>query len=147
VAEHSTLRVLVLCTGNSCRSQMAEGWLNHLYGHRVTAFSAGSRPAGYVHPMAVRVMAEVGVDLSTGQSKPVEQFAGQPFDLVLTVCDSAAEACPIFPGPARRVHYDFFDPAKATGSDDEVLAMFRRVRDEIRAWLAEVLGAPSGESV
>jgi arsenate reductase len=132
------MRVLVLCTGNSCRSQMAAGWLNALYGDRMVAFSAGSSPAGYVHPRAVEVMAETGVDLSGARSKHLEEFLGQRFEYVLTVCDSAAEACPVFPGPARRFHRDFFDPALAQGSNEEVLTTFRRVRDEIREWLGEL---------
>jgi len=131
-------RVLVLCTGNSCRSQMAEGWINTLYGDRAKAVSAGSQPSGYVHPEAVAAMAEVGIDIGGGRSKHLNEFLDREFDLVLTVCDSAAEACPVFPGPARRVHRDFFDPAKATGSDTEVQAAFRRVRDEIRDWLSDL---------
>ncbi len=132
------MRVLVLCTGNSCRSQMAEGWLRALYGERIAAFSAGSQPAGYVHPKAVQVMAEVGVDLSNARSKSLEEFLGQRFEYVLTVCNSAAEACPVFPGPARRFHRDFPDPAKVQGSEEEVLAAFRAVRDALRDWLVEL---------
>ena len=134
--------VLVLCTGNSCRSQMAEGWLRALYGGRIEAFSAGSQPSGYVHPRAIQVMAEVGVDISGGRSTHLHEFITRRFDHVLTVCDSAAEACPVFPGPARRAHHDFADPAKATGSEEEVMAVFRRVRDEIRGWLEELFGSP-----
>lgn len=137
----SKMRVLVLCTGNSCRSQMAEGWLNTLYGDRVEAFSAGSQPSGYVHPNAVGAMREAGIDISGGRSKSLREFIDQPFDAVLTVCDSAAEACPVFPGPAMRIHRDFRDPAHAEGSDDEVMGVFRRVRDEIREWLDELFGA------
>ncbi len=136
-------RVLVLCTGNSCRSQMAEGWLNALYPDRIEAFSAGSQPSGYVHPLAVEAMAAVGIDISSGRSKNLSEFLDQPFDTVLTVCDSAAEACPVFPGPARRIHHDFTDPAKATGTDDEVMAVFRRVRDEIKVWLEGIFGEAS----
>jgi arsenate reductase len=132
------LDVLVLCTGNSCRSQMAEGWLNALYGDRIIALSAGSAPSGYVHPGAIEAMHEVGIDISEGRSKSMEEFLGREFDYVLTVCDSAAEACPVFPGPAKRVHRDFTDPAKAEGSDEEVMAVFRRVRDEIREWLGDL---------
>jgi arsenate reductase len=132
------LNVLVLCTGNSCRSQMAEGWLNAHYGDTIHAFSAGSDPSGYVHPKAVEVMGEVGIDISAGRSKHMSEFIKQPFDYVLTVCDSAAEACPVFPGPGKRVHRDFFDPAKAEGDDEQVLAIFRRVRNEIKAWLDEI---------
>jgi len=138
VVHSAPYRVLVLCTGNSCRSQMAEGWLKALYPDRIEAHSAGAQPAGYVHPLAVQVMAEAGIDISAGRSKSLTEFLDQPFDYVLTVCDSAAEACPVFPGPARRVHRDFTDPAKVTGSEQEVLDAFRRVRDEIKAWLAEV---------
>jgi arsenate reductase len=119
---------------------MAEGWLRALYPDRIEAHSAGSQPAGYVHPLAVRVMAEAGVDISAGRSKSLNEFLDQQFDYVLTVCNSAAEACPVFPGPARRVHRDFTDPAKVTGSEQEVLESFRRVRDEIKAWLIELFG-------
>lgn len=139
------LKVLFLCTGNSCRSQMAEGWLNSRYAGQVSASSAGSDPSGYVHPLAVRVMGEAGIDLSGGHSKHLNEFLDESFDMVLTVCDSAAEACPVFPGRARRVHRDFTDPAKAEGSEDEVLEVFRRVRDEIRDWLDELF-AGQGES-
>ncbi len=142
--ENGELHVLVLCTGNSCRSQMAEGWLNALYGDRLRAVSAGSAPSGYVHPKAVQVMAEAGIDISDGRSKSLEEFLDEPFDYVLTVCDSAAEACPVFPGPGQRVHRDFIDPAAALGSDDEVLAVFRRVRDEIRDWLADLMAKVPG---
>lgn len=130
-------RVLVLCTGNSCRSQMAEGFLNHLYGDRIRAFSAGSHPSGTVHPLAVRVMAEVGIDISSGRSKQVREFLDRPFDVIVTVCDTAAENCPVFPGPGERLQHDFFDPARAEGDEAQVMAVFRRVRDEIKAWLEE----------
>jgi arsenate reductase len=133
--------VLVLCTGNSCRSQMAEGWLNAHYDGRVRAVSAGSDPSGYVHPKAVEVMDEVGIDVGDGRSKHLREFVEQPFNYVLTVCDSAAEACPVFPGPGKRIHRDFYDPAKAEGSEEEVLAVFRRVRDEIKGWLDEIFEA------
>lgn len=129
------VRVLILCTGNSARSQMAEGWLNHLAGDRFQAFSAGSQPAGYVHLLAIRVMAEVGIDISQHRSKSMNEFLGQPFDYVITVCAPAAEACPVYPGPARRLHWPFDDPAEASGSEEERLAVFRRVRDAIRARL------------
>lgn len=132
-------RILVLCTGNSCRSQMAEGWLHKLYPDRVEAFSAGAIPAERVHPLAVRAMAEVGVDLSGAKPKSLADFYGQPFDKILTTCDSANEACPIFPGKAERFHHDFFDPAHASGTEDEQMAIFRRVRDEIRGWLDGIL--------
>ncbi len=129
-------RVLVLCTGNSARSQMAEGWLRAHAGDRLEVFSAGSAPSGRVHPGAIQAMAEIGIDLSGHSSKHLNQFLGQPFDYVLTVCDNAAEACPVFPGPGRRIHRNFTDPAAAPPA--EQMAVFRRVRDEIAAWLGEL---------
>lgn len=138
IVAEDTLRVLVLCTGNSCRSQMAEGWLNSRYAGQVRASSAGSDPSGYVHPLAVRVMDEIGIDISEGRSKHLNEFLDESFDMVLTVCDSAAEACPVFPGRAARAHRDFTDPAKVEGSEEEVLKVFRWVRDEIRDWLDEL---------
>jgi len=125
-------RVLVLCTGNSCRSQMAEGWINQLLGARWEARSAGTAPAARVHPLAVGAMAEVGVDISAGKPEHVGIYLDQPWDLVVTVCDSAKEACPTFPRPVTKLHLSFFDPATAEGTDDEKMAVFRRVRDEIR---------------
>ncbi len=124
-------RVLFLCTGNSCRSQMAEGWLRHLGGDRFEAFSAGAKPTGDVHPLAVRAMAEVGVDISQHCSKSIDEFAGQSFDLLVTVCDNARESCPMYGGAKRQVHWGFDDPAHATGPEEEKMAVFRRVRDEI----------------
>jgi len=126
-----TKKVLVLCTGNSCRSQMAEGLINaRLEGFE--AFSAGTKPSGYVHPKAIAVMNELGIDLSHNESKNLEQFRGQYFDYVLTVCDSAKENCPVWLEAAgQREHLGFDDPAEATGSDEEITAEFRRVRDEI----------------
>jgi len=140
------IRVLILCTGNSARSQMAEGWLNHLAGDRFQAFSAGSAPVGYVHPLAIRVMAEAGVDISHGRSKSMNEFLDQPFDYVITVCAPAAEACPVYPGSARRLHRPIDDPAEATGSEEERLAAFRRVRDEIRAQLETFITEVAGPS-
>ena len=125
-------RVLVLCTGNSCRSQMAEGWINHVLGDRWEARSAGTAPAARVHPLAVRAMAESGVNISAGRPEPVAASLDQPWDLVVTVCDSAREACPTFPRPVPKLHLSFFDPAAAEGSAEERMAVFRRVRDEIR---------------
>ena len=127
-------RVLILCTGNSARSQMAEGLLRQLAGERFEVASAGTHPAG-VHPMATRVMAEIGVDLTIHRSKSVEEFAGQSFDYVITVCDHARELCPIFPGQGRRLHQSFADPAAA--ATDQQVEAFRRVRDEIARWLKE----------
>ena len=137
-------RVLVLCTANSCRSQMGEGWVRHDLGDRVEVSSAGTRPS-FVHPRAVEVMAEAGIDISAHASKSVESLKAIPFDLVVTVCDSAREACPVFPGATRTVHHAFDDPA-AAGPGDDALPVFRRVRDEIRAVLvplvAKELGLP-----
>jgi arsenate reductase len=123
---------LILCTGNSCRSQMAEGWVNHALGGEWEASSAGTSPAASVHPLAVRVMAEVGIDISNAVPKSVSAFLEQPWDLVATVCDSAREACPIFPRPVKQIHVSFPDPAIAEGSETERLAVFRHVRDQIR---------------
>ena len=132
-------RVLVLCTGNSCRSQMAEGWVNHLLGAQWEACSAGTAPAARVHPLAVRAMAEVGVDISGARPRHVGVYLHQPWDLVVTVCDSAQEACPTFPRPVPKLHISFFDPAAAEGTDDEKMTVFRRVRDEIRERLVPAL--------
>jgi arsenate reductase (thioredoxin) len=125
-------RVLVLCTGNSCRSQMAEGFVNHLLAGRWQACSAGTAPAARVHPLAVRAMAEAGVDISAGRPEHVNVYLDEPWDLVVTVCDSARETCPTFPRAVPKLHLSFFDPAAAEGSDEEKLAVFRKVRDEIR---------------
>lgn len=133
-------RILVLCTGNSARSQMAEGWLRHLADDQFAVFSAGTTPST-VNPFAIQVMAEVGIDLSGHRSKSVTEYLGQPFDYVITVCDQAAEACPVFPGPAARIHWSFPDPAAEPGDTDVRLATFRTVRDAIHqrlvAWLSE----------
>jgi len=122
------MRVLFVCTGNSARSQMAEGWLRHLSGGRVEAASAGTEPKG-LHPLAVRVMAERGVDVSGQRSKPLSEVADQAFDLVVTVCDRARQNCPVFPG-ARTLHWDLPDPASVDGPE-EALRLFREVRDEL----------------
>ncbi|GAB4263753.1 MAG: arsenate reductase ArsC [Deferrisomatales bacterium] len=128
----SKRRVLFLCTGNSCRSQMAEGWLRHLGGERFEVFSAGTEPQG-VNPRAVQVMAEAGVDISGHTSDPVQKYLDRDFDWVITVCGGARESCPVFLGRVRgRQHWPVDDPAGAEGSEEEVLAVFRRVRDEIR---------------
>jgi arsenate reductase len=132
-------RVLILCTGNSCRSQMAEALWRQIAKGSWESFSAGSRPSGYVHPKAIEAMRESGVDISAYRSKPVSEFDGQPFDLVVTVCDNAREACPFFPGAKETLHWPFFDPAEATGSQEEQMAVFRRVRDEISATISSYL--------
>jgi arsenate reductase len=125
-------RVLFICTHNSARSQMAEGLLRHLGGERFEVFSAGTE-ATSVRPLAIRVMAELGIDISQQQSKTLDRYLDEPFDDVITVCDTAAEVCPVFPGAARRRHWSFEDPSKATGSEAEQLKVYRRVRDEIRS--------------
>ncbi len=132
-------QVLFLCTGNSARSQMAEGLVNHHLGDRWQAHSAGIMPAGTVHPLAVQVMSERGIDISRQHSKPVADFQGKAFDLVVTVCDDAAENCPAWLGGGRKVHVGFEDPAQATGSDEERLAVFRRVRDDMRQQLLDLM--------
>jgi arsenate reductase (thioredoxin) len=134
-------RVLVLCTGNSCRSQMAEGWINHLLGERWEARSAGTEPAARVHPLAVRAMAEAGVDISGGTPEHVGAYLDQPWDLVVTVCDAARESCPAFPRLVPRGHVAFVDPAAAEGTDEEKMAVFRRVRDAIRDRLVREVGS------
>ena len=133
-------KVLFLCTGNSARSQMAEAIVNARLGDEWEAVSAGTKPAGFVHPNAVRALREVGIDFA-GRSKPADEFRGVPFDLVVTVCDSAAEECPLWLGPGRRVHLGFPDPARASGSDDAVMAVFRAVRDDIARQVPALLAA------
>ncbi len=128
-------RVLILCTGNSCRSQMAEGWIEYVLGEVWEARSAGTDPAGHVHPLAVTVMAEVGVDISGGMPEHVEAFLHQMWDLVITVCDSAHETCPVFPGPVETLHISFPDPANAEGTRAGQIEVFRTVRDQIRRQL------------
>lgn len=132
-------RVLILCTGNCCRSQMAEALWRHHGGGSWEVFSAGSHPAGFVHPRAIEVMEEMQLDLSGQTSKSVEQFADESFDLVVTVCDRAKRACPTFPGAARTEHWPFPDPVDAAGSNEEVLAAFRDVRDAIAKRISEFL--------
>jgi arsenate reductase (thioredoxin) len=132
-------RVLILCTGNSARSQMAEGLLRHDAGERFDVESAGTRP-GIVRPEAIAAMKELGIDISGHRSKHVDEFEGQRFDYVITVCDHARESCPLFFGAATRLHRSFDDPASMNGSDEERLALFRRVRGELRNYLAEFAG-------
>jgi arsenate reductase (thioredoxin) len=124
--------ILILCTGNSCRSHLAEGILRKALGGGYDVQSAGSKPAGYVHPLAVRVMQELGIDISGHRSKHLNEFLKQEVETVVTVCGNADQACPTFPGQVNRYHWGFDDPAHATGREDEKLAVFRRVRDEIR---------------
>lgn len=125
-------RVLFLCTHNSARSQMAEGLLRHLAGDRFEAHSAGTE-ATHVRPLAAKAMAEIGVDISLQESKTLDRYLKEPFDYVVTVCDSANEACPVFHGARERLHWSFPDPSQATGTEEERLGVFRAVRDEIRA--------------
>ncbi len=135
-------QVLILCTGNSARSQMAEGLLRHIAGDRFEVESAGTIES-FVRPQAIYAMAEIGIDISGHRSKSLDEFLGRPFDYVITVCGKANESCPAFPGRAERIHWNFDDPAEAKGDEDAILAVFRRVRDEIsenlRAFAAKVL--------
>jgi len=141
--------ILILCTGNSCRSHIGEGFLRAALGDLVNVQSAGSNPAGYVHPLAIKVMAEVGIDISTHRSKHLKEFLEQPVTVttVITVCGNADQACPIFPGQLNRHHWPFFDPAKAAGSEVEILNCFRTVRDEMRrAFEAYAAGLRDGSN-
>jgi len=123
-------KVLILCTGNSCRSQMAEAIVNNRLGETWEAVSAGTKPAGYTHPLAIKALAEIGIE-HVGRSKHTDEFRGIDFDVVITVCDDAAENCPVWLGKGKRVHIGFVDPAKASGTDDQVFEIFEQVRDEI----------------
>src|SRR6266404_9338596 len=123
--------VLILCTGNSCRSHLAEGILRQKAGDLILVESAGSKPTGFVHPLAIRAMEEIGVDISGHRSKHLEEFRDSKVHTVITVCGYADQACPIFPGLVKRYHWAFDDPAKLKGSEDDILAVFRKVRDEI----------------
>jgi arsenate reductase len=131
-------RVLFVCTHNSARSQMAEGILRDLAGDRFEVTSAGTE-ATHVRPLAIRAMDEISIDISGQESKTLERYLGEPFDYVITVCDDANEACPFFPGADKRLHWSFEDPSRAEGSEDERLAIFRRVRDEIRERIEQEL--------
>ena len=124
--------ILILCTGNSCRSHLAEGLLRAAAGDLLDVASAGSKPAGYVHPLSVEVMQELGIDISSHHSKHMDEFLSRNVETVITVCGNADQACPMFPGQLNRHHWGFDDPAHATGSREEQLVVFRRVRDEIR---------------
>jgi arsenate reductase len=132
-------QVLFLCTGNSCRSQMAEGLVNHFLPDIWEAYSAGTQPAGYVHPLAIQVMTELGIDISGHRSKSTDEFRYIGPDLVMTVCDDAAENCPVWLGQGQTTHLSFPDPAKAAGSEEERLAVFRQVRDDIRRRVLDYL--------
>lgn len=125
-------RILILCTGNSCRSQMAEGFLKS-FDNELEVFSAGTKPSSQVHPKAIQVMNEVGIDLSKNYPKSSDQYINESFDYVITVCDNAKESCPVFLGKVgKQLHIGFEDPAEATGSEEEILAVFRKIRDEIK---------------
>ena len=139
--------VLILCTGNSCRSHIAEGILRAAAGDLVNVESAGSKPAGYVHPLAIKVMAEIDMDISNHRSKHMNEFLNQPIRTVITVCGNADQACPVFPGQMNRHHWPFEDPAKATGTEEEVLSCFRRLRDEMcRVFAAYAAGLRDAET-
>ena len=138
-------RVLFICTHNSARSQMAEGLMNARYGDRFEAYSAGTEPSR-VSPYAVAVMAELGMDISRRRAKHVAEFRGLSFEYVITICDSAKETCPFFPSAKQYLHKGFDDPSGFTGTEAEKLAGFRRIRDEIRAWLEERFGRESDEA-
>nr|WP_315853452.1 arsenate reductase ArsC [Bremerella alba] len=134
-----TKRVLIICTGNSCRSQMAEAIWKLLGQGKWEAYSAGSKPSGYVHPLAIEAMKEWGVDISSYESKLASNFWNQPFDLVVTVCDNAKEEFPVYPGAKEMLHWPFNDPAEAQGTDAENMPTFRRVRDEIKTKIGQYL--------
>jgi len=139
------IKVLFICTGNSCRSQIAEGWARHLKGNVIEAYSAGIRPID-VSSRAIRAMAEAGVDTSMQKSKHVDEFSGIDFDYVVTLCDNAAESCPVFSGKARIVHKPFEDPYFASGSEEQIMATFRKVRDDIRTFIETLPGSLEGKS-
>lgn len=130
--------ILVLCTGNSCRSQLAEAYLRYFQGDKANIYSAGVEKHG-VNPRAIATMLEDGIDISQHTSNHVDEYLHIPFDLILTVCDHASERCPIFPSTAKRIHYNFSDPAKATGTEDEIMAEFRKVREQIKAFCKNLL--------
>jgi arsenate reductase len=140
----STKRVLILCTGNSARSQMAEGILRHDGGDRFEVFSAGTKPSA-VRTEAIAAMKEIGIDISGHRSKSLDEYLGENFDYIITVCDNAAENCPVFPGKAERIHQSFEDPPPpGVGDDEHRMAIFRRVRDEIRKWMKGFISSHGG---
>ena len=138
------IKVLFLCTGNSCRSQIAEGWARHLNGNIIDAYSAGIRPIG-VSSRAIKVMAEAGVDISMHKSRHIDEFSEIDFDYVVTLCDNAAENCPVFSGKTRIVHKPFDDPYFASGSEEQIMATFRKVRDDIRTFIETMPNCLEGE--
>ncbi len=144
--EHRKTRVLFLCTGNSCRSQMAEGFARRMGATVMEACSAGTKPVG-INPRAMQVMQEVGIDLSTHSSKPVEAIDPRRIDVVVTLCGDAAENCPAFPGSVQRVHWSLADPAKASGSEEEILSVFRRTRDAIHQEVMKLVKDVEQESL
>ena len=140
--------VLILCTGNSCRSHLAEGILRAAAGDLIEVASAGSKPAGYVHPKSIEVMKEIGIDISGHTSKHLDEFLNRSVDTVITVCGNADQACPMFPGQVNRFHWGFEDPAHATGSEEEILNEFRRVRDQLKlVFAAYAAGLKRGKSL
>ena len=136
-------RVLFICTHNSARSQMAEGLVNHDLAGKVKAFSAGTDPT-FVHPLAVAAMEELGIDISRQRSKSLDEFEGEKFDFVITLCDHAAESCPVFFGGTRRMHMGFPDPSGVAGTEEEKLTFFHKLRDQIRKEIMEFLSVGSG---
>jgi len=140
------VKVLFLCTGNSCRSQIAEGWAGHLKSDVIEAYSAGIRPIG-VNPKTIKVMAEAGVDISAHTSKGVDELVGIDFDYVVTVCDNARQQCPVFGGRTKHVHKSFEDPYFAAGSEEEIMAVFRSIRDEIRAFIQTLPQSLESENI
>jgi len=141
--KNGPVRVLILCTGNSARSQMAEGLLRYIGGNQVEAASAGIDPS-FVRPAAIKVMSEIGIDISHHRSKSVDEFEDKAFDYVITVCDNANERCPIFPGSTRRVHWSLEDPAAVNGDEEEILSAFRKVRDELNERLTQFMKELNG---
>ncbi|HEY3117496.1 MAG TPA: arsenate reductase ArsC [Chloroflexota bacterium] len=138
------LRVLFICTHNSARSQMAEGWLRVRHGDRFEAHSAGTEATG-VRPLAIRAMRDVGADISEQESKTLDRYLNEPWDYVITVCDDANQVCPVFPGGRHRLHWSIPDPSLATGTDDEQLAMYERVRDDLRQRIEDLVSSASAE--
>ena len=136
-------KIIFLCTGNSARSQMAEGMMRHLRGNEFEVFSAGSEPKG-INPLAIEVMKEIGIDISAQRSKHLDEYAEREFDYIVTLCDHAAKTCPLFPGSGERIHQGFSDPAAAEGSREEKIEMFRRVRDELKEF---ILSLPDNREV